>query len=154
MSWGLVRQQAIQSFMIIYLKLHKVCTRWVPHQLTDDQKRRCVQFCRQSLKRFEEGQSRRVFDIITGDESWFYHYDPKTKEQSKVWVSKADPRPTKVLQNKKLNATKLVDFFHSSIKRVIKRCFLLFSSPMRLNAVLAFICLRGLIQYFIRLLDA
>ncbi|CAF1125954.1 unnamed protein product, partial [Didymodactylos carnosus] len=52
--------------------------------------------CRDSLERFEGGQSRRVFDIITRDESWFYHYDPTTKEQSKVWVSQTDPRPTEV----------------------------------------------------------
>ena len=39
-----------------------------------------VQFCRYSLKRFEEGRSRRIFDIITGDESCFYHYDPELKE--------------------------------------------------------------------------
>ncbi len=92
-----IRSPEINSIIHDYLKLHKVCTRWVPHQLTDDQKRLGVQFCRQSLKKFEEGQSRHVFDIITGNESWLYHYDPKTKEQSKVWVSKTDPRPTKVL---------------------------------------------------------
>ena len=40
-----------------------------------------VQFCRHSLKRFEEGRSGRVFDIITADESSFYHYDPESKEQ-------------------------------------------------------------------------
>jgi histone-lysine N-methyltransferase SETMAR len=92
-----IRSPEINSIIHDYLKLHKVCTRWVPHQLTDDQKRLGVQFCRQSLKKFEEGQSRHVFDIITGNESWLYHYDPKTKEQSKVWASKTDPRPTKVL---------------------------------------------------------
>ena len=48
-----------------YFYLRKVCGGWVPLTLTDDR----VQFCRHSLKRFEEGQSRRVFDIITGDES-------------------------------------------------------------------------------------
>ncbi len=73
---------AINSIIHDYLKLRKVCARWVPHQLTDDQKQWRIQFCRHSLKRFEEGQSRRVFDIITGDESWFYHYDPETKDSS------------------------------------------------------------------------
>ena len=34
-----------------------------------------------TLERFEEGRSRRVFDIITGDESCFYHYDSELKEQ-------------------------------------------------------------------------
>ena len=40
-----------------------------------------LQFCRHSLKRFEEGQSRRVSDIITGDESCFCHYAHELKEQ-------------------------------------------------------------------------
>ena len=44
---------------------------------TDDR----VQFCRHLLKRFGEGRSRRVFDIITADESSFYHYDPELEEQ-------------------------------------------------------------------------
>ena len=52
-----------------------------PHTLTDDQKQLRVQFCHHSLKRFEEGRSRLVFDIITGDESCFYHCDPELKEQ-------------------------------------------------------------------------
>ena len=53
----------------------------MPHTLTDDQKQLRVQFCRHSLKRFEDGRSRRVFDIITGNESCFYHYDPELKGQ-------------------------------------------------------------------------
>ena len=52
----------------------------MPHKLTDAQKQSRIQFCRYSLNRFEEAQSRRVFDIITRDESWFYHYDPETKQ--------------------------------------------------------------------------
>ncbi|CAF0883577.1 unnamed protein product [Didymodactylos carnosus] len=91
-----IGSSAVNSIIHEYLKLHKICTRWVPHQLTDDQKQFRIQFYLDSLERFERGQSRSVFDIITGDESWFYHYDPTTKQQSKVWVSQADPRPTKV----------------------------------------------------------
>ena len=51
------------------------------HTLADDQKQLRVQFCRHLLKGFEEDRSHRVFDIITGDESCFYHYDPEVKEQ-------------------------------------------------------------------------
>ncbi|CAF4656764.1 unnamed protein product [Rotaria sp. Silwood2] len=72
---------AIYSILRDHLKLRKVCARWVPHLLTTDQKRLRVQFCHESLKRFEQGRSWRVFDIVTGDESWFHHYDPETKEQ-------------------------------------------------------------------------
>ena len=86
----------------------------MPHQLTNDQRQWRIEFCRHSLKRFEEGPSRRVFDIITGGESWFYHYDPETKAQSKVWVSKTDPRPTKVHRNKSSGKRMVAVFFMKS----------------------------------------
>ena len=76
-----ITSTTINSIIHDYLNLRKVCARWVPHTLIDDQKQLRVQFCRHSLKRFEEGRSRRVFDIMTGDESCFYHYDPEIKEQ-------------------------------------------------------------------------
>ena len=95
-----IGSSAVDSIIHDYLKLRKVCVQWAPHQLTDDQKQSRNQFCQHSFKRFEEDRSRRVFDVITRDEEWFYHYDPETKEQTKMWVSKTDPRPIKVLQNK------------------------------------------------------
>ena len=53
----------------------------MPHTQTDDQNQHRLQLRRRLLKRFEESQSRHVFDIITGDESCFYHYDSELKEQ-------------------------------------------------------------------------
>ena len=76
-----ISSTTINSIIHDYLNLRKTCARWVAHTLTDYQKQLRVQFCRYSLKRFEEGRSRRVFDIITGDESCFYHYDRELKEQ-------------------------------------------------------------------------
>ncbi|CAF4071125.1 unnamed protein product, partial [Rotaria sp. Silwood1] len=63
---------------------------------------------------FEEGQSCHVFNIITGDESWFYHYNPETKEQSKVWKSKTDPCPTKVHRKKSSGKRMVAVFFMKS----------------------------------------
>ena len=95
-----INSPAICPILYDHLKLRKVCARRVPHLLIIDQKRFHIQFCCESLKRFEQGRSRRVFDIVTGDDSWLHHYDPETKQQSKMWVSKDDPRPTKVRRNK------------------------------------------------------
>ena len=33
--------------------------------------------------------------VITGDESWVFAYDPKTKWQSEEWHTKSSPRPKK-----------------------------------------------------------
>ena len=76
-----ISSTAINSIIHDYLNLRKVCGRWMSHTLIDDQKQLRVQFGRYSLKRLEEGRSRRVFDIITGDESYFYPYDPELREQ-------------------------------------------------------------------------
>ena len=51
---------------------------------------------------------------LTGDQSWFHHYDPETKQQSKTWVSKDDPRPTKVRRNKSFGKRMVAIFFMKS----------------------------------------
>ena len=107
-----ISSTAINSITHDYLNLRKVCARWVPHILTNDWKQLQHQFCRHSLKRFEEGRSRRVFDIITDDESCFYHYDPELKEQSKVCLSTTDQRPSKVHRNKSAREKNGGSFFH------------------------------------------
>ena len=38
------------------------------------------------LRKFDGGRSPRVWDIVTGHETWVYQYDPNTKHQSAVWV--------------------------------------------------------------------
>ena len=69
-----------------HLKFTKRFARWVPHQLSDDQKRERVSWCRIMCRVFDGGHSKRVFDIVTGDETWAYYFDPLTKMQSRVWV--------------------------------------------------------------------
>ena len=44
---------------------------------------------------FEQRRPRRVFDIVTGDEAWFYHYESENKQQSKD-----DSLPKKVRESK------------------------------------------------------
>ena len=86
----------------------------MPHTLTGKQKQPRLQFCRHSLKRFEEGRSRRVYDIITSDESCFYHYDPELKEQWKVYLSTSGRRPSKVHRNKSGGKRMVAVFFMNS----------------------------------------
>ncbi len=77
-------------------RLRKVCCRWVPQSLTLDQKVVRVEWCHHVLERFDGRASKRVWDIIIGDETWLYQYDPETKQQSAVWVFDSEARPTKV----------------------------------------------------------
>ncbi|GBP04097.1 hypothetical protein EVAR_74835_1 [Eumeta japonica] len=58
-----------------------------PHILTKARKLRHVIWCRETLKIFVGGDSNAVQDIVTGDESWIYCYDPETKRQSARWTA-------------------------------------------------------------------
>ena len=64
----------------------KRCARWVPHNLGEEQKRGKVDWCTHMLRKFDGGRYPRVWDIVTGDETWVYQYDLETKQRSEVWV--------------------------------------------------------------------
>ena len=57
-------------------------------------------------------RSKRVYDIITGDESWFYYYHPETKRQSQVWLARNNPLPTKVRRQRSLSNTYVCNFLY------------------------------------------
>ena len=52
------------------------------------------------LRKFDGGRSPRVWDIVTGDETWVYQYDPETKQQSAVWVFPDENPPVKFKRNR------------------------------------------------------
>ena len=62
------------------LGVRKRCARWVPHNLSEEQKRGRVDWYTHMLSKFDGGRSR-VWDIVTGDEAWVYQCDPETKQQ-------------------------------------------------------------------------
>ena len=76
------------------LAMRKVCAKIVPKNLTIEQKDNRKDMCLHLLERI---QSDRNFleNVITGDESWIFEYDPETKRQSKEWHTSASPRPKK-----------------------------------------------------------
>ncbi len=94
-----------------HLRLRKVCCRWVPHSLTEDQKVGRVEWCHHVLERFDGGASKRVWGIITGDETWLYQYDPETKQQPAVWVFDSEARPTKVKRARSVGRKMVASFF-------------------------------------------
>lgn len=94
-----------------HLGARKLASRWIPHLLTSDQKRCRMNWCRQMLKSFSNGGSKRVWDIVTGDTTWIYSYDPETKQQSTVWVFGHEPPPTKVFRDKSVTKQMVAVFF-------------------------------------------
>ncbi|GBP27470.1 Histone-lysine N-methyltransferase SETMAR [Eumeta japonica] len=67
-----------------YLAVRKFCTRWIPHNFTETQKFRGNDWCHEMIQIFAGGDAN--YDIVRGDESLIYCYDPKAKRQSAEWV--------------------------------------------------------------------
>jgi hypothetical protein len=51
--------------------------------------------------------------IIAGDETWCFAYDPETKRQSSEWVGETSPRPKKLKFQRSRIKTMLIFFFDS-----------------------------------------
>ena len=50
-------------------------------------------------------------NVITGDESWVFQYDPETKQKSHQWKSGSLPRPKKACTQRSLVKVMLITFF-------------------------------------------
>ncbi|KAI6648415.1 hypothetical protein LOD99_8205 [Oopsacas minuta] len=87
---------AVHTVLHQSLQLRKLCARWIPHQLHPEQKQNRVKWCHEMLKKLNNGNSRDVSKILTGDETWIYHYDTETKQQSHQWCEIGEGPPTKV----------------------------------------------------------
>ncbi|CAH1983305.1 unnamed protein product [Acanthoscelides obtectus] len=85
------------------LGVRKLVSRWIPHLLTEKQKAARVNWCQKTLDRFNSGDSKNVYSIASGDESWIYCYEPENKRQSAVW-------PTKVIRSRSVSKNMVAAF--------------------------------------------
>jgi hypothetical protein len=73
------------------VEYRKVCSRWVPRQLSGDQKRSRQTICQEHLARHAREGDAFLHRIVTGDSSWFYHYETESKRQSMQWKQRLSP---------------------------------------------------------------
>ena len=62
----------IQRIISNHLQLRKITARYIPKHLTNFQRTERVRICKENLAKFEK-RLWRLCDVVTGDESWFYH---------------------------------------------------------------------------------
>ena len=86
---------SIHTILHEHLKLRKITSRWVPHELTEKNKVDRVTICKQNLAKFKENKWR-LCDVLTGDESWFYLRQIANKQQNKSWVAAGESARTVV----------------------------------------------------------
>ena len=95
------------------LGLHKICACWVPHLLTDEQKQSRVILASQVIEKYDKCDPRHLEEIVTGDETWIYHFQPISKAKNKVWVSSEGNRPVIARSCKTSNRMLYAIFFDS-----------------------------------------
>ena len=79
----------IETIIHKYLNMRKITSRWVPHELTPQQKQQRVNICKENLKRFRNG-SGRLCDIVTGDETWIYLRQVGRKQSNASWIEEGE----------------------------------------------------------------
>ena len=91
------------------LKMRKICTKFIPRVLREDQKERRCHDSREMVALIISDPT--VLDgFVTCDESWIYYYDPETKRQTFQWKHPGSPRPKKARQSKSTHKLLMVHF--------------------------------------------
>ena len=90
MSYGTVQRIVTEK-----LEMSRVCARWVPHILTEEQMNSRVQTSSYFLSRYQREGLAFLQRLITTDEVWVNFFTPETKQSSMVWKFKDEGPPTK-----------------------------------------------------------
>jgi len=74
------------------LDTRKLFAKWAPKCLNGDQKHQRCQSSEKILEFFRRDPNEILSRLVTLDETWLYHYDPETKQQSMEWHHSGSPR--------------------------------------------------------------
>ena len=75
-----------------HLKVRRIAARWVPHLLTDEQKRQRVKVAKKLLQIFPKYDKKQFANVVTGDETWVNYFEPVRKVSNKIWATKHSKR--------------------------------------------------------------
>ena len=88
-----ISEGSVQTILKMRLDLRKVCARWVPHLLTEEQKTQRLKCARELLKTYKGCNSRVISNLLTGDETWVHMFEPQRRADNKQWKRKDKKRP-------------------------------------------------------------
>jgi hypothetical protein len=74
--------QSAYSVVHDNLQFHEMCAKWVPEELVDGHKHRCLRVCSCHMANYCKEGDNFLKWIITGDETWVHHCQPETKRKS------------------------------------------------------------------------
>jgi hypothetical protein len=77
------------------LQKRKVAAKWVPRQLSEEQKAARKRVAEELLRRYEAEGDQFLKIIFAIDETWIRDFEPQLKSQSSQWKHANSPRPKK-----------------------------------------------------------
>ena len=109
-----ISEGSVQTIQKKHLDLRKVCARWVPHLLTEEQKTQRLKCARELLKTYKSCNSRVISNLLTGDEIWVRMFEPQRRADNKQWKRKDQKRPC--IAKRTISSKKMLSaiFFNSS----------------------------------------
>ena len=78
-----ISEDSVQTILKKRLDLRKVCTRWVPHLLTEEQKTQRLKCAWELLKTYKGCNSQVISNLLTGDETWVHMFEPQRRADNK-----------------------------------------------------------------------
>jgi len=78
------------------LQKRKDAAKWVPRQLSEEQKAARNRVAEELLRRYEAEGEQYLNRIVAIDETWIRDFEPQLKSQSSQWKHATSPRPKKM----------------------------------------------------------
>lgn len=88
-----ISKERVGNIVHEYLGMRKLCAKWVPRELTFDQKQQRIVDSEQCLELFNRNKPEFSRRFVTMDETWIHHYTPESNRQSAEWTASDEPNP-------------------------------------------------------------
>ncbi len=96
------------------LKFSRICAKFVPRLLTPEQREHRAKLSADNLSLLADGGQHFMEQIVSGDETWLYCFDPETKMRSSQWHPKGSERPVKPLRGRTASKKVMMTLFFDS----------------------------------------
>ena len=102
-----ISEGSVQTILKKRFDLRKVCARWVPHLLTEEQKTQRLKCARELLITYKSYNSRVISNLLTCDKTWVHMFEPQRRADNNQWKRKDTKRPCiakRTISSKKMYA--------------------------------------------------
>ena len=96
-----ISEGSVQTILKKRLDLRKVCARWEPHSLIEEEKTQRLKYARGLLKTYKGCKSRVIFNLLTGDETCVHMFESQRRADNKQWKRKKSKAPMYCQENHK-----------------------------------------------------